>query len=407
MWANPLQQVIRTLLERWKISGEYNHLLTFIVLMAFLLLLNVVAGGLLRGVLNRLFIQIEDRSDVPVNRKLITRGVIGNFAFFVPLVISLKIVPEWFSGYNAAWLSRLVELLLVLSFAGLLKSIFRSVKEYLAATPGFRDKPLDSYLQVMIILVHIISGLVIFTLFTGVSTWKFLGSLGAASAVLMLVFKDTILGFVASIQVSVNDMVRVGDWIEMPRFQADGDVQEISLNTVKVRNWDKTISTIPTYMLVTESVKNWRGMKESGGRRIKRSVNLSSESVRHLKEGELAILREMELMTPVLARYSLFSTGIQAVNERTPTNLGLFREYAFQYVRNHPEIRQDMTLLVRHLAPSEKGIPLEVYVFTNTTVWTEYERIMAEIFEHLFAVIPYFGLKMLELYPYPGSADGA
>jgi len=407
LWANPLQQIVRNLLEKWRISGEDNHLLTFAILIILLILVNLLVGWVLKVTLNGFLKKIEGRRSLPVDRRLITRGAIGNFSFFVPLVISGRVIPLWFSGYEAGWLSRLVELLLVLSFTGLLKSIFRSVKEYLAATPGFRDKPLDSYLQVTIIVLHIVSGLVIFTLLTGVSTWKFLGSLGAASAVLMLVFKDTILGFVASIQVSVNDMVRVGDWIEMPRFQADGAVQEISLNTVKVQNWDKTISTIPTYMLVTESVKNWRGMQESGGRRIKRSVNLSSESVRHLKEEELEVLKKIQLLKPVLARYSGLSEGIEAVNEKTPTNLGLFREYAMQYVRNHPEIRQDMTLLVRHLAPSEKGIPLEIYVFTNTIVWAEYERIMAEIFEHLFAVIPYFGLKMLELYPYPGTSAEA
>ncbi|MCD8540063.1 MAG: mechanosensitive ion channel family protein, partial [Leadbetterella sp.] len=280
LWANPLQRMVGDLLEKWQITGEYNHLLTFVILMFILIALNGLTGGALKAVLTRLFDKISANRQVPVNRPLITKGVIGNFAFFVPLVISARIIPLWFSDYEAGWLSRLVEILLVLSFMGLLKSLFRSVKEYLAATPGFRDKPLDSYLQVAVILLHMVSGIIIFTLLTGVSTWKFLGSLGAASAILMLIFKDTILGFVASIQVSVNDMVRVGDWIEMPRFQADGAVQEITLNTVKVQNWDKTISTIPTYMLVTESVKNWRGMQESGGRRIKRSLNLSSESVR-------------------------------------------------------------------------------------------------------------------------------
>lgn len=410
--SNPIQEVIVRVLEDWGVQGELNYWLTFVILLILLTTINFAAFFVIQAVLNKSSKKVLSKSSSKFVRLAVSSGVLGNLAILIPLMISARAVPLWFSNYSStAHLAiKIIEILLVIVSINLLKSAFQSFKDYLSLKEGFKDKPLDSYLQVIMIILTIISGLIIFTLVTGISTWKFLSGLGAASAILMLVFKDTILGFVASIQVSANDMVRVGDWIEMPKYNADGAVQEISLNTVKVQNWDKTITTIPTFMLVTESIKNWRGMQESGGRRIKRSVNISSESVHFLEEEELNRIKNVKLLKPFIENYSrnlVAEETSEAVNQTLPTNLGLFREYLVQYIKSHPEVRQDMTLIVRHLAPSENGVPLEVYVFANTTAWVEYERIMAEIFEHIFATIPYFGLKMLELYPYPGSFSKA
>jgi miniconductance mechanosensitive channel len=231
------------------------------------------------------------------------------------------------------------------------------------------------------------------------------------TAIILLIFKDTILGVVASVQISSNDMVRVGDWIEMPKFNADGDVIAINLHTVKVRNWDKTITTIPTYNLITDSFKNWRGMHESGGRRIKRTILINLRSVRFVDPETRERYKRFYLIRDYITerqaeieRYNAehdFDTS-ELINGRRMTNIGVFRKYAEAYLRNHKGVRQDMTLLVRHLAIEDKGLPLEIYCFTNTVVWAEYESIQADIFDHLLSAIPYFGL---EVFQQPAGSD--
>src|SRR5690606_19939223 len=247
--------------------------------------------------------------------------------------------------------------------------------------------------------------------FTGKSPWAFLTAMGAASAVLMLVFKDTILGFVASIQVSTNDMVRVGDWIEMPKYGADGDVIEINLNTVKVQNWDKTITTIPTYYLITDSFKNWRGMQAAGGRRIKRAINIKISSIHYLKREEIDELKKIKLLVSYINQRQAeidkyneenFPDRSMPINGRNMTNIGMFRQYINLYVQNNPKIRQDMSILIRQLAPTEHGIPIELYMFTADIRWSVYEDIMSDICDHLLAAIKYFNLEVFEA---PASDD--
>src|SRR5690606_9409944 len=238
-----------------------------------------------------------------------------------------------------------------------------------------------------------------------------LTGLGAMTAVLMLVFKDTLLSLVASLQLASNDMLRVGDWIEMPSQNADGDVIDISLHTVKVQNWDKTISTIPTHLLISESFRNWRGMTESGGRRIKRALLLDQTSVRFLDQQERHRLRRIALIDEYLDKQSaelaaynakLEAAGKDPVNNRRATNLGTFRAYVVAYLRSHPGVNQDMTLLVRQRDPTPQGIPLEVYCFSADVRWAPYENLAGDIFDHLLAVLPEFGLRV---YQQPGSGD--
>lgn len=231
------------------------------------------------------------------------------------------------------------------------------------------------------------------------------------TAIILLIFKDTILGLVASVQISSNDMVRVGDWVEMPKFNADGDVIAINLNTVKIRNWDKTISSVPTFYFISDSFKNWRGMQESGGRRIKRTIWINIRTVKFVDPGARERYRKYFLLKDYIGirqkeieeyntRHDFDESAL--INGRRMTNIGVFRRYVELYLRNHDQIKQDMTLLVRQMPSEDKGLPIEVYCFTNTTAWAKYEEIQSDIFDHLFAAVSFFDL---EIFQQPSGSD--
>ncbi len=272
-------------------------------------------------------------------------------------------------------------------------------------TPYAANRPIKGYIQLLQILIICISIIFVISILIGKSPLFLIGGLGAIAAVLLLVFKDTILSLVASIQLSANKMLKPGDWIAMPSHNADGTVIDISLNTVKVQNWDKTITTIPTYALVSESFNNWVGMEESGGRRIKRSVNLDMRSVRFCDQALLDKLNRFYLLKDYLQQREkeikehnkkLNIEEGDVYNGRRQTNLGIFRHYLENYLRQHPKIHQDMTFLVRHLQPSEKGLPLEFYVFSKDQEWAKYEEIQADIMDHVLAILPEFGLRIFQ-----------
>lgn len=344
---------------------------------------------------------------------LIKNKVFHYLARLIPLIFIMNLVPVFFSNYKItnSFLNKIIDIALVVVWVLLFRAIFRGIRDYFKTKPSFYDKPLDSYLQVANIFLFFVAGVILFTQFTGESTTAFLGTLGAASAVLMLVFKDTILGFVASIQVSINDMIRIGDWIEMPKYGADGDVIEINLNTVKVQNWDKSITTVPTYFLITDSFKNWRGMYNAGGRRLKRSLNIKMSTVRYLTEEEISNLSQIQLLSDFINQrvkeideYNENNTVNKdmKINGRNLTNVGLFREYVKRYLQNNSTVNQSMTMLVRQLAPTETGLPLEIYMFTDNTAWAYYEDAVSDIFDHLLAAIKYFNLEVFES---PASDD--
>lgn len=275
------------------------------------------------------------------------------------------------------------------------------------SSPASRQRPIKGFIQLLQLVIIIVSLLLFISALMDRSPVILLSGFGAMTAVLLLVFKDTILSLVASVQLSAQDMVRVGDWIEVPQFGADGDVVDVELHTVKVQNWDKTITTIPTHRLISDSFKNWRGMSESGGRRIKRSVNLDATSVHFLTTDEIANCRRFELLsdyldgkTDELDRYN--SSRNQVVDQRRMTNIGTFRAYVYCYLKSHEQVRKDMTLMVRQLPSGPEGIPIELYCFTSTTAWSEYEGIQADIFDHLLAIVPEFGLR---IYQKPAGSD--
>jgi len=279
--------------------------------------------------------------------------------------------------------------------------------------PVARDRPLKGFVQLLQIVVYALGGVLIVATLLDRSPVLLLSGFGAMTAILLLVFKDTILSLVASVQLTAQDMVRVGDWIEMPQLGADGDVVDVQLHTVKVQNWDKTITTIPTHRLITDSFRNWRGMSQSGGRRIKRAVYLDTSSIRFMTDAEANRFKEFALLRNYIAdkeqelrdyNAALGDVTEATVNQRRLTNVGTFRAYAFQYLRHHPRIRQDMTLLVRQLPPGPEGLPVEVYCFTDTTAWAEYEDIQSDIFDHFLSIVPAFGLR---LYQKPSGSDVA
>ena len=303
--------------------------------------------------------------------------------------------------------SSIITFIVVLTVCRLLDAVNDIYNQYEVS----KIKPIKGYLQVVKIFAYIIGLIVIIGIILNRSPWPLLGGLGAASALLLLVFQNSIQGLVAGIQLSANDMVRLGDWIEMPKYGADGDVIEISLTTVKVRNWDKTITTIPSYALISESFKNWRGMQESGGRRIKRAVNIDINCIRFLTEEMIERFKKIEYITEYIEqkekeiaahnkKHRIDPASI--ANGRRLTNIGVFRAYVEQYIKHNPNIHQGMTKLIRQLAPTEKGLPIEIYVFTSDTAWGTYEAIQADIFDHILAVIPEFDLRV---YQSPSGND--
>ncbi|HAQ24698.1 mechanosensitive ion channel protein MscS [Stutzerimonas xanthomarina] len=274
-----------------------------------------------------------------------------------------------------------------------------------------RLHPIKGYLQVVKIVLYAIATILIIATLIDRSPLILLSGLGAMAAVLMLIFQDTLLSLVASVQITSNDLIRVGDWVEMPQLNADGDVIDIALHTVKIQNWDKTITSIPTKRFISDSFKNWRGMQESGGRRIKRSLFLDQQSVHFLSEEECRHLHRFSLLEDYLGEKQrdidawnarLAERGQEPVNTRRITNIGTFRAYVERYVRSHPGIHQNMTFIVRQLAPTADGLPLEIYCFTNTVSWVPYEAIQSDIFDHLLSILPEFGLRVFQ---HPSGAD--
>jgi miniconductance mechanosensitive channel len=298
-------------------------------------------------------------------------------------------------------------LVLVRAFSALLDGINRIY----VLRPRAAERPIKGFLQVASVVAHLAAVILIVAILMDRSPVIFLSGLGAMTAVLLLIFRDTLLSLVAGIQITTNDLIRVGDWLEMPQFQADGDVVDIALNSVTVQNWDRTLTAIPTHKFLEHSFKNWRGMTESGGRRIKRAIHIDQSTIRFLEPGEVERFGRWELLKDYVQRKR---EEIEAYNQEHPgdggvvphirrmTNVGTFRAYLVEYLKAHPQIRQDMTFLVRQLAPGPQGLPIEIYVFTADTRWAFYEGIQADIFDHVLATVPEFGLRVFQE---PGGAD--
>ena len=338
---------------------------------------------------------------------LFERGVFRRIAWVVPLLVvrgGLPLLPL-LPADVATGLQRIVSAAMLLVTAAAIGAFLAALGDLYARLPNAAARPIKGYLQAIALVVYVLVAIVMVATLIGRDPLLILGGLGAASAVLLLVFRDTLLSLVAGIQLTGNDLIRVGDWIEMPQFDADGDVVDIALNTVKVQNWDRTFTVIPTHKFLDHSFRNWRGMQRSGGRRIKRSLLVDMQSVRFLADDEVASLRRFALLCPYLdTKIQDIAVWTDAhpeardhpVNARRLTNLGTFRAYVDAYLRARSDIRDDMVFLIRQLDPTSEGLPLEVYVFVADTRWPVYEAVQADVFDHLLAIVGEFGLRVFQ-----------
>ncbi len=373
-----------------------------------LVLLAVLLYFAFRLIMLRVLFRIADHLIPGSDRnKTIGRRTVLNLTYLVlPIVIGIGItvIPGFNPMIQTAVLN-ICEASVILSVALALSRLMDIISIVYHRQPLAQGKSIKGYLQLLKILIGVIASILIVAALIDRNPMILLSGLGAIMAVLLLVFQDTLLSVVASVQLGTNDMIRVGDWIEMPSLNADGDVIEIALHTVKVQNWDKTITTLPTRKLITESFKNWRGMMDCGGRRIMRSLLIDQRSVRFLDPEEISRFEDFVVLNDYLNEKikeledwnsKLRAQGSKSINERRVTNLGTFRAYVEHYLRQHPKIDSDMILLVRQLQPDSTGIPLQIYCFTNDTRWAYYEGIQSDIFDHLLAILPVFGLRVFQ-----------
>lgn len=383
-----------------------------LVLAGVVALLAVVAWAVMRLWVLRALEGLAARAGAVWVGKLVACRVFSPLAWMAPLLVlhrGLDLFPAW----GLAGQRVLSAGLLVAALVGVARFIDAALAIY-DTTPVSARRPMKGYAQLLKLFLYLVGTVVAVCLLLGTSPWGFLSGIGALTAVLLLVFRDTILSLAASVQLVANDLVRKGDWIEMPAYGVDGDVEDIALHTVKVRNFDKTIVTVPTERLISGSFRNWRGMAETGARRIKRAVGIDQTSVRFLSEAELDRLERIDILADFMRERRAEigahnrARGIDReacpLNGRGMTNLGTFRAYLRQYLLHHPRVRKDMTLMVRQLAPgAEFGLPLEIYCFADTTVWATYEDIQADIMDHVLAALPQFDLRA---YQRDALADG-
>ena len=386
-------------------SSILSYLCVFIIIFLVTILLSWISSKIIKN----LFRQLAKKTSSDFDDALIRHKVPSFLGYLPPLFFLifqfqevLITLPKLLS-FSINILEAIIALIAILIIRGVLKSI----KDQLIKYPLLKDKPLESYIQVFMIFIWFIGSIVILSLITGKEVGVFLTTLGALSAVILLIFKDTILGFVASIQITINDTLRLGDWVTMNDVGADGDVISISLSSVKIQNFDKTITTVPTYKLISDSFTNWRGMSESDGRRIKRSILIKADSIKFMSDNEINSLKEIDIMKIFIKKREKeindfnknnSSNKTQLINGRNFTNLGLFRNYINNYLNQHPKINKEMTIMCRQLTPTPTGVPLEIYAFITDKEWVNYEAIVSDIFDHLLASISSFGLKNFEYY---------
>jgi miniconductance mechanosensitive channel len=391
---------------------KHPQLLTLVACLG-LLLAAWVLNWIVKRILVRGFYRLLRSTSFGQDHELNHHRVIGRLANIVPALVlagGIELVPGRPDALVTV-VQNVCSAFIVLTIALALGSALNMVNVLYSRRPSARLKPIKGYVQVSKIVIYAIAVILMIATLIDRSPLILLSGLGAMAAVLLLIFQDTLLSLVASVQISSNDIIRVGDWIEMPQLNADGDVIDIALHTVKVQNFDKTITTIPTKRFITDSFRNYRGMQEAGGRRIKRALNIDQNSVHFLSDAEREHLHRFNLLDDYLTakeqeladwNRKLEKRGQEPVNTRRVTNLGTFRAYVERYLRAHPGVHQGMTLLVRQMPLSSEGLPVEIYCFTNTTVWAQYEGIQGDIFDHLLSILPEFGLHVFQ---HPSGRD--
>ncbi len=400
------EEIIRFLTSKG-LSEVVSQGIATLIIVASISLVVIVINFITKKIILSFFKRIAKSTSSSFDDLLIKNKVPGLLSYIPSLFFLFWIIPTY---SNTLYL--LIEAFTVILFILTVRAILNTVKDYFKSSDSLKHIPVDSYIQVIMIFIWFVGIILILSILTGREVGTFLASLGALSAIIILVFRDTILGFVSSIQITVNDTVRIGDWITMKGSNADGTVIEVNLSTVKVQNFDNTITTIPTYKLVSDSFINWRGMSESDGRRIKRSLLIKPSSIKFLDDEEIESLKKIHLLSDYIKKVEKeiksYNSSNQVdksmlINGRNLTNLGIFREYVQRYLKEHPDTNDNLTMMCRQLQPTAQGIPIQIYAFSKDKEWTKYEALTSDIFDHLLSSVKYFNLECFELNQFPAQ----
>lgn len=389
------------------LSEQTASYLTLTLDIIILLVASFILDFIARRIILRIVGVYVKRSKNEYDDIFLERKVFNGLAHLIPGILIYNFIPYIFDDLESyvGLIQKVVIFYMVIVTLRVVTRFFRSLEEIGLKSKRFEGKPVSSYIQLFILISYIIGGVFLLSMLIGQSPETILAGFGAATAVILLIFRDTILGLVASIQISANDMVKLGDWVGLDKYGADGNVIEINLTTVKIRNWDKTITTVPTYAFISDSFKNWRGMENMGVRRIKRHIHIDLSSIKFVSPEMLERFSKFSRISDYLSERQKeiddYNTSAkvdtsQLINGRHMTNIGVFRNYALAYLKNNQFIDQKETVMVRQLQPTEKGIPLEIYAFSNDTAWVNYEGIQSDIFDHLIAAVDKFDLRLFQ-----------
>lgn len=408
-FMSELQQWINSYLVKWGLVHDSANIWDNLIVLLLVIAVTVGIDYTCRYIFLGLFKRFAKRTRNQWDDLIVERKIINKLMHLIPAILVYIMLPLALPRAEMPTLLGILQMIcsiyIVAVILRFINAALNLLLEIYNRKEAFKNKPLKGFVQIIQVLVFFVGFIIIISILIGKSPATLFAGLGASAAILMLVFKDTILGFVAGIQLSANDMLRPGDWITMTKYGADGTVIEVTLNSIKVRNFDNTITMIPPYALVSDSFQNWRGMQESGGRRVKRSINIDMNSVRFCTPEMLDKFRKISLLTEYintkqqeLERYNKEHNidGSIKVNGRRQTNLGVFRAYLVNYLKSNPDVNKDLTCMVRQLQPTEKGIPMELYFFAATTVWIPYEGIQSDVFDHILAVLPEFDLQVFQ-----------
>ncbi len=389
------------------LNEQAAYWINLVILGLIVVILCMVADRIARITMVRIITTLARKSKTQWDDILVEKKFFAAVAHLAPVLLIEILIPLFFKEFPTFvdYVIRANDVYLIAVVLIMVNRFLNSAQLILSRMDLFKDKPLESYFQLTKIVIGIIAGVLILSVLVSKSPIYFFSAFGAMTAVILFVFKDTILGFIASIQLSANDMIRVGDWVQMDKYGADGDVLEINLTTVKVKNWDKTISTVPTYSFISDSFKNWRGMEETGARRIARSIYINIGSVRFSTPEMIERFKNIHIISQYVADKEVEIANYnkehkidtsQVSNGRRMTNLGTFRAYAKRYIERHPKVDKTQTIIVRQLEPNEKGVPIQIYCFSSDIAWENYEAVQSDIMDHLLSVVPQFDLLVFQ-----------
>jgi len=406
-------ELLQAWLQDHGIGEGFTFYLARAILATAVLILSIIVNFVAKRYVLSSLTYIISASKPKWDDAILRQGALNRLVYLAPALIIYVLTPFALEGMETAiaLIRGSTQICMIIIVMLVLDSVLNTIEEIYRSFRAAKEIPIKGFIQITKIALYFLSAIFVVSVLLNKTPLFLLSGIGALTAVLMLVFRDAILGFVAGIQLAANKMVSNGDWIEMPKYGADGDVLEVTLTTVKVQNWDKTVTTIPTYALISESFKNWRGMSESGGRRIKRSLNIDMNSIGFCNEEMLERFGKVQYISEYIdtkkAELEAFNKATKVdnaslANGRRMTNVGTFRAYVVAYLQNHPMINKQMTFLVRQLQPTQNGLPIEVYVFSKDKAWANYEAIQADIFDHILAVVPEFDLRV---YQNPSGSD--